>query len=272
MKKLIGTAFFAIGLAGSMMALDCQRTIKTTSANEVKVEITINKDKLNCFARLAESIPEGSTVKYAKSEGGTFTISDNKVKFIWLALPQQNTLTVSYTVNTGTLKAGSYGISGKFSYVEGDQTKEYDLSSSAFNINTNQVASIANTPTPIANSSSPVVAESKGLSSVTETKTPVVEKSVAKVSKVTYSLQLLSTKDKLAADYFDKKYQVKEPVKIETVNGINKYIVGEFKSSDDANAYRESLAKNGCKDAFLVSYLNGQRVTLEEAKKLEAGK
>jgi hypothetical protein len=258
MKNLFLSSSLILALSINMSAVDCQRTVKANSAKEMKIEITISKDQYQGFARLAEYLPAGSVVKYAKSEGGTFIVQDNKLKFIWLALPQQNTITATYIISMETLKEGNYGINGKFSYVDGNETKEYDIPVSSFTINNNQIASIgAATVDPNLLNVNPSIDKTKA---------------DTKVSKLTYSLQMLSSKDKLPTTYFADKYHVTEKVKVETINGLNKYMLGEFKSVDEASAYRATLTQKGCKDAFIVGYLNDKRITLDDAKKLAAGK
>lgn len=236
------------------MAVNCRRSIQSISANEVKVEIVINKDQLSSFARLAESIPEGSTIKYAKSEGGRLTIQDNKVKIIWLTLPQQTSITISYIVSTEALKEGNYTISGNFSYVDGGLTKEFEIPANNFTINGSRIAST------LSASASEAALINK-----------VMTGNIFATTNVTYAIQILSTKDKLSADHFSKNKV--QQVKVETTtDGTNKYIMGAYKSSDEAIATRDSLVKKGFNDAFVVAYNNNQRITLEEAKQLEAGK
>ncbi|MBL7892324.1 MAG: hypothetical protein JNL63_06820 [Bacteroidia bacterium] len=272
MNNMLGSVLLISLFLGRAMTGDCQRTIQPITPNELKVEITINKSQFKGFARLAEFVPEGSVIKYAKTEGGTFMVQDNKIKFIWLTLPKQDFITASYVIGTEALKAGKYPVSGKFSYTEGEQTKEIEIPATTFTVTGNQVASSA--------PSSPVTpSESTAISKVPETKSAEAktapETKVAaetKASKVTYSLQLLSTKDKLAGDYFSKKYQIADPVRVETVDGLNKYMLGEFRSTEEAVTYREGLTKKGCKDAFVVPYSNNKRITSDEAKRLESGK
>lgn len=254
MKKLFSSALLVLAVAGSVMAVNCRRSIQSISANEVKVEIVINKDQLSSFARLAESIPEGSTIKYAKSEGGRLTIQDNKVKIIWLTLPQQASITISYIVSTEALKEGNYTISGNFSYVDGGLTKEFEIPANNFTINGSRIAST------LSASASEAALINK-----------VMTGNIFATTNVTYAIQILSTKDKLSADHFSKNKV--QQVKVETTtDGTNKYIMGAYKSSDEAIATRDSLVKKGFNDAFVVAYNNNQRITLEEAKQLEAGK
>ncbi|MBI2271328.1 MAG: SPOR domain-containing protein [Bacteroidetes bacterium] len=254
MKKLFSSALLVLAVTGSVMAVNCRRSIQSISANEVKVEIVINKDQLSSFARLAESIPEGSTIKYAKSEGGRLTIQDNKVKIIWLTLPQQTSITISYIVSTEALKEGNYTISGNFSYVDGGLTKEFEIPANNFTINGSRIAST------LSASASEAALINK-----------VMTGNIFATTNVTYAIQILSTKDKLSADHFSKNKV--QQVKVETTtDGTNKYIMGAYKSSDEAIATRDSLVKKGFNDAFVVAYNNNQRITLEEAKQLEAGK
>ncbi len=268
MKNILFSAGLFLLVSGSVSALDCKRTIQVVSGKEIHVEITIHKDKLNGFARLAEFIPEGAEIKYAKTEGGTFDIQGKRLKFIWIALPQKEEFNISYTVNTENLKEGNYAIYGKFNYVDGDETKEVDIASSSFNVSPNNTASIAGM-----NSAAIPVSAAMPVSTaaVTKTAAPVASKATTSTtgSKVVYGLQLLTTKENLAADYFAKKYDVKQNVKVDVINGLNKYVVSGFKSSAEAIAYRDELAKKGCKDSFLVAYYNNQRVTMDDAKKLE---
>jgi hypothetical protein len=299
MKKLFLSSCLFVLWAGSLFALDCKRTIQVVSGKEMHVEITIRKDQMNGFARLAEYMPEGAEIKYAKTEGGTFDIQGKRLKFIWIALPQKEEFSVSYTLSTENLKEGSYAIYGKFNYVDGDETKEYEIASSSFEIAPGKsiVLASASAPSLAKSAVAPVATKSPLASASAKSAAPAVAASAPTVSasapamaasasavtastasatnsgaKIVYGLQLLTTKEKLASDYFATKYGVKQKVNVDVINGLNKYVITGFKSSAEAQAYREELAKKGCTDSFLVAYHNNQRVTMDEAKKLEGGK
>jgi hypothetical protein len=260
MKSIILSSALFVLMTGTISAINCKRSIQIVSGKEVHVEITIHKDKTNGFARLAEFIPDGAEIKYAKTEGGTFDIQGKRLKFIWISMPQKDEFTVSYTVSTEGLKEGNYSIYGKFNYVDGDDTKEVEIASSSFDIKAN-TAFVASGKI---SSTVPVSA-----AAVNKTAAPAPSLASAAPAKVTYGLQLLTTKEKLASDYFAKKYSVKENVMVDVQNGLNKYIFSGFKSTADALAYRDELAKKGCKDSFLVAYYNNKRITMDEAKNLE---
>lgn len=51
-------------------------------------------------------------------------------------------------------------------------------------------------------------------------------------------------------------------------NGYNKYVSGKFKSIDDANAYAKKVREAGFSDAFVVAFLNGERIPKRKAIKM----
>lgn len=55
-------------------------------------------------------------------------------------------------------------------------------------------------------------------------------------------------------------------------NGVIVYTTGSLSTFDDAVILQKQVRQEGVKDAFVVSYFNGKRITLEEAKTLEQGK
>ncbi|MDX2250185.1 MAG: hypothetical protein SF052_25605 [Bacteroidia bacterium] len=51
----------------------------------------------------------------------------------------------------------------------------------------------------------------------------------------------------------------------ERADGFNKYVIGSFRVYDEAQSFRDELRKMGMKDAWVVPYLDGVRVTIDEA-------
>lgn len=52
----------------------------------------------------------------------------------------------------------------------------------------------------------------------------------------------------------------------EKADGYNKYVIGNFRTYDEAQGFRNELRKIGVKDAWIVPYVDGVRVTMDEAK------
>jgi hypothetical protein len=57
----------------------------------------------------------------------------------------------------------------------------------------------------------------------------------------------------------------------ETRDGMNKYMMGNFKDVKNAESFKDDIRKLGIKDAFVVPYIDGTRVTMDEAAKYTGG-
>jgi len=258
MKKTIAALLTTTLISATAFAVNCKRTVSVISAKEMRVEITVNKEQASGIARLAELLPEGSVIKFAKSEGGSFNVSNNKIKFIWMSLPAAENITVAYVLSTEKLGAGDYSISGKFSFLEGNETRESSIDPSSFYVSATNELKLAN-----------AVAANVILPSATTNEIHMPPAVAEKTGKVVYAIQVASTQKQLPDNYFSANYDIKDNVKIETSNGQFKYILGEFNDIHSATRFRETLSKKGLKDSFLVAFHNNQRISINEAKKLE---
>jgi len=53
----------------------------------------------------------------------------------------------------------------------------------------------------------------------------------------------------------------------ERAEGFNKYVIGSFRAYDEAGQFRDELQKMGMNDAWVVPYVDGVRVTIDEANR-----
>ncbi|WP_372936522.1 SPOR domain-containing protein, partial [Mariniphaga sediminis] len=53
-------------------------------------------------------------------------------------------------------------------------------------------------------------------------------------------------------------------------NGVVVYTTGNLTNLDDGEKMKEQVRQEGIEDAVVVPYFNGKRITLEQAKKIEA--
>jgi hypothetical protein len=104
------------------------------AGSEFEVKVTLNKSDLEGFSRFQQSLPAGLTAISGSSSNADFSFSDKRVRLIWLRIPQNNEITVSYRVKIDERLKGTFSLSGKFSYIENNERKSVDIQPVAINI------------------------------------------------------------------------------------------------------------------------------------------
>ncbi|MEO1435907.1 MAG: hypothetical protein AAFV80_10250 [Bacteroidota bacterium] len=76
-----------------------------------------------------------------------------------------------------------------------------------------------------------------------------------------------------AFEYFDLRAYLEDFVRLKEVDeaGMYKYVLGRFRSYEDAKAFRKDVQNMGVKDAFIVALVDGQRI-VEEAEVIRIGR
>lgn len=105
------------------------------AGTEIQVSVTIHKGNLTGFARFQQDLPYGVTAVSANSANADFSFQDQKVRFIWLRLPDESDIIVSYTIVANERLTGSIDLQGRFSYIENNERKSVDLQPKLLAIN-----------------------------------------------------------------------------------------------------------------------------------------
>ena len=66
--------------------------------SEFIIEIMIRKGSIKGMARYEQKLPPGFFAIPIETHGGKFTFKNQKVKIIWMQLPEQNSFMISYTI------------------------------------------------------------------------------------------------------------------------------------------------------------------------------
>lgn len=112
--------------------LNITQNIPATLApgSETRVVVTVEKGTLTGFAKLQIDLPPGLTATAIETKGASFTFADGKAKFIWMALPTSPSFKVSYTLTADASVSGVQHINGRLSYIEDNERKTHDMSTS----------------------------------------------------------------------------------------------------------------------------------------------
>lgn len=266
------------------------RTIsKGSVANEWNIEIKINKDGIKGFARYSDDLPEGFTAKQGKTDGSSFSVADNKVKFVWVNVPNSEEILISYTLNG--VQNEKTQLKGEFSYLEKNQSKSYKLTpeklpaNAAENVvNTNTTVptettttTAANTPTtPTENNTvntnttstaANTPTENTTANNTTNTNTTTPEDNTPKTnSAISYGVQIGAFSNaNVTNKALSRLYSISEPIRSEMDNGLTKFVVGKFGEYKGARDHRENVKNKGVTGAFVTAYNGPRRISVQEA-------
>lgn len=109
--------------SGSDVLLDMRVPKEVNAGSEFNIEVVLKKKGLESFARFQHELPLGLTAQVVDNQNASFVFEDQKVKFIWLRLPHDDEMKISYRVKVDERLKGNFTIDGLFSYIEGNERK-----------------------------------------------------------------------------------------------------------------------------------------------------
>lgn len=246
-----------------------------TVENEFLITLKIKKDGTKGFARFSDDIAEGVIVKAAKTDGGSFSVADGKIKFVWVNVPEKEELEISYTLSGTTSAAVILG--GEYSYLEDNQSKKYKVPSESIAFQAPQFVKSEKTELkpvePVQENKDPETANPATVKSVEEVLAKKLSEStpVLTTEKNNGDMNFLVqvgafTNEKITSQRLKKKFNITETIKSELQGGYSKFMIGSHNEYKTARNQRETMKSvNGVKSAFVVAYNQGKRITVQEA-------
>ncbi len=92
------------------------------AGNEFEVTLTFRKGDLKDYSRFSQDLPSGFTATNVLSPNADFTFADQRIRIIWLKLPDEKEIQVKYAVDVHERLSGELKLTGTFAYVyEGER-------------------------------------------------------------------------------------------------------------------------------------------------------
>ncbi|MDQ3048999.1 MAG: hypothetical protein M3R27_15730 [Bacteroidota bacterium] len=258
-------------------SVTCKRNVPASPGSEFIVEILINKGTTTGFAKLLETLPAGFTATAMESQGGSFSFSEQKVKFVWVSMPSQPEFKISYKVSVVGSVIGN--IDGVFSYIENDETKKFILPTSVISTGTSTMANNTTTNTTTSDNTSGTNNNSTNNSTTntntnnttannttTDNSTQLAANNIpAPQGKVNYKVQIMALRNSVDANVLATRYGFNERINTEMAEGLTKYTVGSHNEYKSARDSRETIKNKGVVAPFVTAYNSGKRITVQEA-------
>lgn len=133
MLQLCGILFIHLPFTGNVsMTADVPGQINAGS--DIKIQITLSKSDINSFARFQMELPPGITAVNGYSANADFSFRDQKIRLIWLKIPDNDVITFSFNIHCNDHLKGTFDVSGKFSYIQDNEKKMVDFEPQHINI------------------------------------------------------------------------------------------------------------------------------------------
>ena len=288
----------SIGTKGSRTVAMRQQPAWMEEDKIFLVTLLINRDEVQKFAKIEETIPKGYTAANIDTKGGIFTYSNQMAKFIWRDLPAEPFFTVSYKLipeDGVTPNPALMRLSGVFSYMIDERTYTSDiierseilagLNSARLNdiLNGITIQSTEQQPTQLAVNPPPQPEPSKQPSTLSSSTTPEKKPSTPSTSPsrtvagksddelkpeegVYYRVQIAAGHKPVNTQRYFRGYRLEYSVMKEVHDGWFKYSVGSFKEYKDARDCRVNMSNTTkINDSFVAAYNNGKRITVQDA-------
>ena len=272
------------------------------NANEKTITIKIKKGDTKGFAKYSDEIDLNLNAKAIKTDGSSFSVSDGKIKFVWVDVPTKSELEVSYHIDLNNKNSNI--LKGEYSYLEKNQSKKYIVKPDSLVIGklkdeinlqavqkTEAAKSIVQETEANQLTSKKIIEDSKSNLTVEKTSTLVTEApnlvkkeanevntipAKAEIVKETpqivnadpnFVVQIGAFKNtKVVATVLIKKYRITDKIVDELHDGFSKFMVGNHNLYKEARKHRDIIkSKHGVKDAFIAAYNVGKRITVQEA-------
>lgn len=127
------TALYVLGalvlnlLLQGDVSLTMEVAPRINAGTELLVKISLKKSDLGGFCRFQQELPAGFSASSVSTSNADFTFKDQKVRFIWLKLPDEENIEISYKITCDERLKGSVNLSGKFSYIEENERKSVEV-------------------------------------------------------------------------------------------------------------------------------------------------
>jgi hypothetical protein len=180
---------------------------KAKPNSEFVAEVIVNKSNVSGFAKLQLELPEGLTAKELENKGSTFSCTNGIIKFIWTALPAEESFVLKFNVIADGSCSGTKEIKGKFSYLLNNEKKQNEFGPVQVAFSENVAQTTSNTSTNSSNNTVPInsIASNSSNSSTTSDFNPVkkqnehlsIHRKISKINDNSYRVEVVFFKDNI---------------------------------------------------------------------------
>ncbi len=113
----------SFSLTGQEVDISIDHPAKVKAGEVFEVTVTISKGSLTDYSRFSQDLPLGLTATNIQSANADFSFDNQRIRIIWLKLPEANEVKVSYNILVDERLKGKFILGGVFAYVVDEERK-----------------------------------------------------------------------------------------------------------------------------------------------------
>lgn len=113
----------SISLQAQEVNISIDHPDKVNAGSEFLVSVTIDKGSLTDYSRFSQDLPPGLTATNVSSPNADFSFDNQRIRIIWLKLPEEKVVKVTYNIMVDERLKGSFILGGVFAYVVEEERK-----------------------------------------------------------------------------------------------------------------------------------------------------
>ncbi len=115
------------GVRGQEVSVEMEIPAKGVAGGKIPVRVIIDKGDYTDFGRFRQTLPNGFDVKPVELSHADLTLKKGEANFIWLKLPEDKVITLSYDLIPDPGLRGVFQTGGSFSYIINQERKEVQV-------------------------------------------------------------------------------------------------------------------------------------------------
>ncbi|MGW8315238.1 MAG: SPOR domain-containing protein [Bacteroidales bacterium] len=112
-----------VNMAGQEVELTIDHPDQVRAGQDFLVTVTIQKGSLTDYSRFSQDLPLGLTATNVSSPNADFSFDNQRIRVIWLKLPENPRITISYNIHVNERLKGTFALGGVFAYVIDDERR-----------------------------------------------------------------------------------------------------------------------------------------------------
>lgn len=115
--------FISVSAFAQEVDISIDHPARVQAGEVFKVTVTISKGSLTDYSRFSQDLPLGLTASNVSSPNADFSFDNQRIRIIWLKLPEVEEIEVSYNIMVDERLKGKFILGGVFAYVVEEERK-----------------------------------------------------------------------------------------------------------------------------------------------------